>query len=114
MTLYDLSDAEATLIKDLAQQVILNGPLALPDAMMDRVRLVRKMNEVQRAPPNSALLVMPLKTIDRLDRLIDLAQVPPNHDDQAAHNIAETMRVMLWENRQRGFIPQRTTGGPAA
>lgn len=64
--------------------------------------------------PGGVWLFVENRTLDRLDALIDLAQVPPNHDDQAAHNAAETVRVILWENRSRGRIPPRRIGGPAS
>ncbi len=60
-----------------------------------------------KAPPGMVAVIIPEKTIARLDELIDKAQVPPNHDDQAAHDVAETMRVMLYENRSKGWLPKR-------
>ncbi len=64
------------------------------------------------APPGFVAVYFQAKTIDRLDALIDLAQVPPNHDDQAAHDIAESLRVVFWENRTRGRMPKRVVRLP--
>lgn len=64
--------------------------------------------------PGMVAIYLPEKTIDRLDALID--EYAPKSDTEqgpgpthmkAATSVAETLRVMLWENRTRGWMPKR-------